>query len=176
MGVMVAASGNAQVEGAVQLLPQLAMTADNRLYALDSSRAADVGRGDAGSASPWASRASHVRSARCRSRRAVISAPHSRELFRSSVAVVRIPERCRALLSWRRSVAFQDVGGHFFVMGQHFGPGKACVMSITGRVKLTSGNTFPFPMVRSKPQFTGFGEKPKSEVFRARHSQECGKY
>ena len=32
---------------------------------------------------------------------------------------------------------------------------------ITGRVKLTSEMQIPFPIVRSKPQFTGLGEVPK---------------
>ncbi len=114
-GHKVAAGGNAQVEGAVQLLPQLAMTHD-RLDALNTSRAADVGGGDAGSALQAILLVSLLQMAFQQS--SDFSAPlrsfgHLRQLF----------EFQNDAGDLHGDGAFQDVGGHFLVMGQHFRPG-----------------------------------------------------
>ena len=153
---------NAQIEGAVQLFPQLAMT-HNRLYALNSSRAANVGRGAAGSAFQTILLVSLLHMPFQQS--GDFSAPlrslgHLRQLF----------EFQNDAGDLHGDGTFQDVGGHFFVMGQHFRPG--------GLIDIHYGKSeVDFRKYRSisdseiEAAVHRLGSRTKQEILRARDGQ-----
>ena len=80
----------------------------------------------------------------------------------------------RALAHGGKELQFEDKTGqtegegaahyrlcHLLIVANRLGQ-VSLVRASGGRVKLTSGKTAPWPMVRPKPQDTGLGARPKT--------------